>query len=293
MNTRLLQSAFVVVFLALCIGGWQAWSFYDGEFRKNERKIKDLNAELVKVKEARRIWEEALKRGRGQANYNVRFNFLTEQGIKMEDVGPQALKIITPWFEANKLNFVKFDILPVESAHKMKRYPFNIVGFGNFKAIDLTMRWLEEDLRAVITDFRVSAEHPDKSEYRKDANPSGLYFNISWYWLEGAPERLHSIIKEGDKAPVLKRDPFKRYRPVVKTRKKKKGPAEIVWRPAPDTLELQGIMSAGGVYKAMINGKYLVAGQTVNDYRVLSVRPTEVVVARKNVRSRLSLKLFH
>jgi hypothetical protein len=294
MNNRFFQSALLVVLLTICFGGWQAWSFYNGDYKKQQRRIRDLKAELVKVKEARRIWEEALKRGRGQANYNVRFNFFTEQGINIRETGPIVLKLITPWFENHKLNFVKLDSTPVIKAHNMDRYGFTIYGFGAFKAIDETMRWLEEDMRAVITGFRISSQEPDKEiKYKKAPNPSELYFRISWYWLEGAPDRLHSIITLDEDIPVLKRNPFKPYRPVAKVEKKNSTPAGIIWRPAPDTLELQGIMSVGGKFKALINGRYIAVGQTINGYQVLAIRSSEVVVARGNIRSRLALKVFH
>ena len=292
MNSKIFQSAMLVVFIALCISGWQFYSFYNGQYAKNEREIKNLLVELEKVKEARRIWDEALKRGQGQANYNVRFNYLTEKGISGKEIGPTLLKKLNSWFQDHHLEFLKLQIHPAEKVHNMDKYAFTLDGHGKFKDIISSLRWIEEELRGVITKFELTSVPVQKLAFKKSINPRKLYFNVRWHWLEGAPKRLHSIVKIEGSVPEIRRNPFIPYRPAVKKVQKQAKPSGIVWRPAPASLKLQGILTVGSHYKAVINGEYLKEGQSVGGYRILSIQNDQVIVARGNVRCRLRLNLL-
>ncbi len=295
MDKKLWQTALAVICILLLAGGAAAYRYYHKRYLPNERRIAVLERELEKVKEARRAWEEALKRGQGQANYKVRFNYLTSLGLKEPEIGPHILKEITPWFETHNLRFEKLEIHPPETDSKMLKRPFTIYGSGRFKDIDATMRWIEEEKRGVISEFRINAFDKKKKSKDREYGPDNLYFAISWHWLEGAPERFHSMVEPAEPTPKLRRNPFRPYRVRTTAVRKTSSPGtrKVVWKPAPPEIRLQGIMTVKDGYKTMINGKYLVLGDVVGGYRIKSIGPSEVILAKENIRCRLTLKTFN
>ena len=77
-----------------------------------------------------------------------------------------------------------------------------------------------------------------------------------------------------------------------KTKKVKK--KTIVFQAPPDNLKLEGIMSAKGKFKAIINGKLygnndIVNNQIVEGVKVFKVKSDEVILGKSNIRYRLLL----
>ncbi len=292
MDGKFFQAAFLVILAGVIVGAAGSFYYYKKQYLPEERTIARLERELVEAKKARKIYEEALKKGRGEANYGVRFNYFTERGIGGKEIQAAWLKELDPWLAANRLRFQGLDINPPVNENHMTKYAFGLRGIARFNNIVKTMRWIEEEKRGVLTEFRVSLPLEKEKKASGLGGTRGLLsFRISWYWLEGAPSRLHSMASPAEPVEDLSRDPFKCYSPVVKAAESKES-NRIVWRTAPSNVLLQGIMKVKGGYRAIIKGRYVRKGDTVDGYRVLSVNAKGVVLARKNYRYRLSLKTF-
>ena len=290
MSKKSLQIAFIVVLISFLVGGIVTYRYYNIRYLPNKKEIARLEKELEKVKEARRAWEAALKRGRGKANYEVRFNYLTSLNLKDGEIGPFVLKKLNPWFIKKKLHFEKLTIFPPEKESKLLKRSFRLYGTGRFKDIVSTMRWIEEDNRGVISDFNITPS--GKIRGKKIYDTERLFFQITWYWLEGAPKRLHSVVAPKEPLFKARRNPFYPFRPQYIKKAKTVTSNKIVWKPVPSNLRLHGIMKVKGKYKAIINGRYVKAGDVIKGYKVKYINSTNVVLARKNYRYKLKLKAF-
>lgn len=282
----LLSACFVIL-----IGALYGRYFYTTDYLPSMKKINELQQELEKVKEARRAWEEAVRRGNGEASYPVRFNYLTEQGISGASVTPMVLKDINTWIESNNLGFAGLHAENIRQQENLDIMPYVMNGYGSFMAITVAMRWMEEKKRAVITGFRIGDAAMDvhSNGPRAVFDPLMIPFELSWEWLESAPKRLHSVAMPNEELTNAPRDAFKPYQPPL-SHNADKGRNRIVWEPAPASIKLQGLTRLKQGYGAIINNRYLCPGGLVDGYTVLSVDRSSVILGKGNIRCRLSMK---
>ncbi|MFH2123744.1 MAG: hypothetical protein ABIJ50_09730 [Pseudomonadota bacterium] len=302
----------VMSILIVVAGGWQYNKKY---FTPNEARIQTLNQELATVKSARQAWDEALARGlNGDAVYETRFNYFTKDDIPLPTIQPRLLKELTPFFEEHQMDFLGLVQQEREKQDLLTIVSFTLTGGARFADIVSLVRWLEEEKHAVVSGLTIAGSAVDVNEGKKSqkaATINGkaveppaldnmelqrpddwLSFSLKWHWVEGVPKNFTSVVTPPALAnQEVERNPFRSYAQettVIPEKNNKKG-EDVVFRPAPESLQLNGIMAIKDGYKALINNKYLEAGMNFEEFHIVEINADEVILGKERFRYRLRI----
>ncbi len=288
----------ILVLLLIASGG--GVYFYSFIQQPNLTAIDKLEQRLAFVKRERQIWEEE-RQAKGvteaeQLDFSARFNFLTKNEISDSRLIPMLLARSQARFNRQDMDFQNLTNLGNQIVDSYQRKQIALSGRATFSQFCHLLKWLENDLLAVVDSFDLPPAIEPKSWDKakggklKASDYSMRPFNIIFHWVENVPRHFRSI-PEFPPAVEVKHNPFKPSRMERIYDGKQPLPKDkIIYLPAPPELKLQGILAGRNGIQAMINNKiYRPGADTADGYTIFNISEDEVVIGRNNIRYRLKL----
>jgi hypothetical protein len=318
------QPLIVVLVLIILTGGGSGSYYYQKHYKKNVRILNKLSHDLDVARAEREAWEQSkLNKGNKKTKskydsareFDARFNSLTLRELSGSNVFPMILNDFMTWFNDEGVILQKFEAVSKVQKNNYTEYHYNLSGKSKYNTIIDMLTWMEQEQGGIIDAIHMppicnigswekmksqsTVSRPGTSV--KNLTCSNRPFNIHFHWVENVPLRFVGSIMQFDKVKN-KRNPFRAVLPkakkpkrkVAKPKTKKVKKKTIVFQAPPDNLKLEGIMSAKGKFKAIINGKLygnndIVNNQIVEGVKVFKVKSDEVILGKSNIRYRLLL----